>query len=144
MTIVGDGSGRVRLEKQAGAVARGRVAFAGWRTDVAELLAESDCVCLPSRWESCPYAALEAMAAGRALVASAVDGLDELVEHGRTGLLVPPDDPLALAEALDALARDPGVSRQFGLAGRERVLEVGSLDRMIDGTVAVYRELVDG
>ena len=84
------------------------------------------------------------MAAGRAVVASAVDGLDELVEHGRTGFLVPPGDPLALAEALDALARDPRVAREFGVAGRARVLEVGSLYSMVlDGTVAVYRELVD-
>ena len=60
------------------------------------------------------------------------------------GFLVPPDDPLALAEALDELARDPGLCHQFGRAARERVFEVGSLDRMVDGTVAVYRELVDG
>ena len=54
------------------------------------------------------------MAAERAIVASAVDGLDELVEHGRTGFFVPPDDPPALAEALDQLARNPGLCRQFG------------------------------
>jgi glycosyltransferase involved in cell wall biosynthesis len=144
VTIVGEGSSRDRLEQQAAAVSRGRVAFAGWRADVAELLRESDCVCLPSRWESCPYAALEAMAAERAIVASAVDGLDELVEHSRTGLLVPPDNPPALAEALDELARSPGLCDQFGRSARARVCEVGSLDRMVEGTVAVYRELVDG
>ena len=87
VTIVGEGPARDRLERQAAAVSRGRVAFAGWRPDVVQLLARSDCVCLPSRWESCPYAALEAMAAERAIVASAVDGLDELVEHNRTGVL---------------------------------------------------------
>ena len=144
VTIAGEGAGRDRLERQAAAVAHGRVAFAGWRSDIAELLARSDCVCLPSRWESYGYAALEAMAAGRAIVASAVDGLDELVQHGRTGFLVPPEDPLALAEALDELARSPGLCHQFGRTARGRVFEVGSLDRMVDGTVAVYRELVDG
>jgi glycosyltransferase involved in cell wall biosynthesis len=144
VTIVGEGSGRDRLEKQAAAVARGRVAFAGWRADVAALLADGDCVCLPSRWESYGYVALEAMAAGRAIVASAVDGLDELVEHGRNGFLVPPEDPLALAQALDELARSPDLCRQFGLSARERIFEVGSLDRMVDSTLAVYRELVEG
>jgi glycosyltransferase involved in cell wall biosynthesis len=84
------------------------------------------------------------MAAGRAVVASAVDGLDELVVHGRTGFLVPPEDPRALAQALDELAHSRDLCREFGLSGRTRVFEVGSLDRMIDGTVAVYRELVDG
>jgi glycosyltransferase involved in cell wall biosynthesis len=144
VTIVGQGSGLNRLERQTAAVGRGRVTFSGWRADVSELLAGSDCVCLPSRWESCPYGALEAMAAGRAVVASAVDGLDELVVHGRTGFLVPPEDPRALAQALDELARSRDLCREFGLSGRTRVFEVGSLDRMIDGTVAVYRELVDG
>ena len=77
MTIVGEGSGRDRLEKQAAAVSRGRVAFAGWRADVART-ARGQRLCLPSsRWESYGYAALEAMAAERAVVASAVDGLEE-------------------------------------------------------------------
>jgi glycosyltransferase involved in cell wall biosynthesis len=143
VTIVGEGSGRERLERQAAEVSRGRVALTGWRAEVPELLAGSDCVCLPSRWESCPYAALEAMAAERAIVGSTVDGLDELVEHGGTGFLVPPENPLALAQALDELARNPGLCRQFGRSGRARVFEVGSLDRMVDGTVFVYRELVD-
>ena len=59
-----------------------------------------------------------------------MDGLDELVQHGRTGLLVPPGDPRALAEALDELAASPGLCQQFGRSARARVLEVGSLDRM--------------
>jgi glycosyltransferase involved in cell wall biosynthesis len=144
VTIVGEGSARDRLERQAAAVSPGRVAFAGWQADIATALAASDCVCLPSRWESCPYAALEAMAAGRAIVGSAVDGLDELVDHGRTGLLVPPGDAPALAGALDELALSPGLCLQFGRSARARADEVGSLDRMVEGTVSVYRELIDG
>ena len=65
------------------------VTFCGWSDDVAGVLGDADVACLPSRWESCPYAALEAMDAGLPLVGTDVDGLRELIEPGRTGLLVP-------------------------------------------------------
>jgi glycosyltransferase involved in cell wall biosynthesis len=140
--IVGDGSGRASLEAQASAVARGRVAFAGWREDADALLQEADLACLPSRWEAFPYAALEAMAQGRPVVAARVDGLSELVLEGRTGLLVAPEDPPALARALDSLAGDAVRLRAMGRAAHARAMDRYPVGRMVRSTLNVYEEAV--
>lgn len=118
------------------------VTFCGWRDDPARALREADVACLPSRWESCPYAALEAMDAGVPLVGTNVDGLRELIEPGKTGLLVAPDNPRALAEALDLLAGDVGARRRMGDAARARASSF-TLTRMADETAAVYRRIAD-
>lgn len=142
--VVGDGAGRERLEARAAAVAGDRVSFAGWSGDVDAHLLAADCVCLPSRWESSSYAALEAMVRGRPVVASAVDGLEEIVADGRTGVLVPAGDAAALAAALDLLAADAGRCAELGRAARARVLGEFPLERMLDATLAVYREASRG
>src|SRR5581483_9528664 len=95
----------------------------------------------PSRWEAAPYAALEAMQAGLPLVAAAVDGLRDLVQHERNGLLVPPEDPAALARALDRLAADVGLRARLGTAAMARAAEFTRV-RMADETVAVYRAAI--
>src|SRR2546423_4204923 len=99
---------------------------------------EAEVLCLPSRWESCPYTALEAMAEGRAVVASEVDGLDEIVEHDRTGLLVAPENPAALASALDALAEERERCAELGRRGHERAARLFTLERMGAQTAAGY------
>jgi glycosyltransferase involved in cell wall biosynthesis len=100
-----------------------RVVFAGPRDDVPGLLAGCDVFCLPSFEEGLPLTVLEAMAQGRPVVAAAVGGTPEAVADGETGLLVPPGDVDALAEALRSLLADPDRARRFGEAGRVRVRE---------------------
>jgi glycosyltransferase involved in cell wall biosynthesis len=115
-----------------------RVVFAGPRDDVPSLLAGCDVFCLPSTAEGLPIVVLEAMAAGRPVVASAVGGTPELVGDGVTGLLVPPADPERLAEALGSLLADPARARALGEAGRERVRREFSLQRSTARVLDLY------
>ncbi len=138
--VIGTGSERQRLAELARA--RGLpVRFSGWCEDVAAALADADVACLPSRWESAGYAALEAMRAGLPVVASDVDGLRELVEHGRSGLLVPPEDPVALAGALSRLAADPDLCARLAAGARRRAERFTSAD-MAAATLTVYADAV--
>jgi len=98
-----------------------RVVFAGYREDVPALLAGCDVFCLPSSAEGLPLVVLEAMAAGKPVVAAAVGGVPELVVDGETGLLVPAGDLDALQRALTDLLADPERARRLGEAGRARV-----------------------
>jgi glycosyltransferase involved in cell wall biosynthesis len=115
-----------------------RVVFAGLRDDVAALLAGCDVFCLPSSAEGLPIVVLEAMAAGRPVVASAVGGTPELVVDGVTGLLVPPEDAVALADALSSLLGDADWSRALGEAGRERVRREFSLRATTARVIDLY------
>jgi glycosyltransferase involved in cell wall biosynthesis len=137
--IVGDGSRRAELE----ALARvkgvdGLFEFLGHREDVPQLLADADAFVLPSRSEAFPNCLLEAMAAGLPVVASAVGGILDLVEPGRTGILVPPSDAQALAAALRTLTADPAQARAMGAAARCEVLARYSFDRMVRAFEDLY------
>jgi len=112
--------------------------FYGHREDVAERLAESDLVVMPSRSEGLPNAILEAMAAGRPVVASAVGGIPEVVQDGVTGVLVPPADPAALARAIEALADDPRRADALGIAARAAAESTFSFDRMVQACEQLY------
>jgi glycosyltransferase involved in cell wall biosynthesis len=138
VAIAGEGPARQRLEETARASGLDNVEFLGWRSDVARLIEDADVVCMPSLWEAFPYAALEGMQAGRAIVGTKVDGLEDIVVDGKTGLLVHPGDPPGLAHALDQLANDRDQRLTMGSRGRQRVLDRYSVKRMIDGTEAVY------
>jgi len=116
-----------------------RVRFLGVRHDVPALMREFDLFVLPSLWEGLPNAVLEAMAAGRAVVATAVHGTPEAVAQGETGLLVPPRDPQALAGAMARLLKDDSLRGSMGRAGRERVAREFGMDRMVRETEEVYR-----
>jgi len=118
------------------------VFFTGFRQDVRDLMPAFDVFALPSLWEGFGLVLLEAMAAGRAIVASRISAIPEVVEDGVTGLLVSPGDSDALAEALLALRRD-GVRRErLGAAGAERLRRQFTLKRMIERTIDVYRAVL--
>jgi glycosyltransferase involved in cell wall biosynthesis len=132
-------------ELQAAAAERGvdhLVTFEGFRADVAQVMADLDVFVLPSLWEGFGLVLLEAMAAGRPVVASAVGPIPEIVVDGVTGLLVPPGDPAALAEAVIKLLRDPELAAAFGRAGRARAERELRLDTMVERTEALYDELL--
>jgi len=82
------------------------------------------------------------MAAGVPVVATAVGGTTEVVVQGETGLLVPPADPVAMADAIATLLRDPSLCRQFGAAGRKRVEQYFSIDHTVAKTVDLYEKLL--
>lgn len=140
--LVGEGELRGELEGLARRLGLGgRVVFAGAQPDVLPFLEAADVFVLPSLWEGFPVAVMEAMARGLPVVASRAGGVPELVEEGRTGLLVPPADAPALAEALSALARDPEMRRRFGRAGRERVAGF-TVERMCREVGEIYLRLL--
>jgi glycosyltransferase involved in cell wall biosynthesis len=120
----------------------GRVVFTGLRRDVEALLPAMDIFCLPSLSEGMSGALLQAMAAGRPVVATAVGGNPEVVVEGETGLLVPVRDPEALARALLALAEAPALRARMGAAGQQRVRERYSLQTMIARYDALYRAVL--
>ncbi len=123
LVLVGDGPDRDALRLRAGSIPglADRIRWLGRRDDVPGLLKAADLLVLPSLWEGMPNAVLEAMAARRAVVASAVEGSEDLVVPGRTGWLVPPGDADALAGALLEAAADGDRLGRFGQAGRARI-----------------------
>ena len=144
LLLVGDGSLRRQAESHARALPIGqRIHFLGVRGDIDALLPECDLFALASHWEGMPMAVIEAMAAGLPVVATAAGGVPELVDHEATGLLVPPGDTRALAEALALLARDSARRQQFGRAARERARSFG-LDRMIAAYAQLFHHLAGG
>ncbi len=143
--IAGDGPERARLESQARELQLGqRVVFLGHRRDIPVLLSGCDLFVLPSLYEGLPLSALEAMVAGKPVIATAVGGTDEAIIHGVTGLLVPPADAAALAEAIRRLLSDPALSRRLGMAGKDRVHRHFSLDTMVRSVTNVYDGALGG
>jgi glycosyltransferase involved in cell wall biosynthesis len=133
--FVGDGPHRRHLE------GRGAI-LAGARRDIPEVLAASDIVALPSRFgEGCPNAVLEAMAAGKPVIAARSGGTPEVVVDGETGFLVPPEDVDGLRGALHRLAADPGLRARMGAAGRERAEREFGVDRLVRSYEELYCEL---
>lgn len=122
-------------------VEEGIVEHLGLVKDMPKLLAESHIVCLPSLYgEGIPKSLIEAAAAGRSIVTSDTPGCREIVHHGDNGLLVPPRDAEALAEALAQLIRDPALRQQMGARGRVRAKQEFGLDTVIQQTLALYAE----
>ena len=129
LRLAGDGPERPAIEARLAGLG-GRVGLLGRRSDVSGLLKAANLLVLPSLWEGMPNVVLEAMAAHRAVVATAVEGTEDLVLPGRTGWLVPPADAGALAEALVEAAADRGRLARFGDAGRQRVEAEFGLERV--------------
>jgi glycogen(starch) synthase len=141
LTILGEGPHRAGLEQKLGGLLDSRVALPGWQDDPLAWLDQARVVCLPSRWETFPFAAIEAQLAARPVVAFAVDGIPEIVKHEETGILVQPGDVRGLARALDRLAGDRSAAARMGLAGRQRALALFGLGEMVQRTEAVYRQI---
>jgi glycosyltransferase involved in cell wall biosynthesis len=140
LELAGEGAARADLERQVGRLAIGHaVRFLGW-IELAPVMARWSVFVQPSREEGLGVAALEAMANGLPVIASAVGGLPELVQNGVTGLLIPPDAAPALAEAIAALLHDPARARAYGDAG-QRAAAGFSDRRFADEIAAVYRAL---
>jgi glycosyltransferase involved in cell wall biosynthesis len=114
------------------------VRFLGFRTDVDALLDAADFFCLPTLHEGLGSSILEAMAAGLPVVATRVGGIPEIVEDGRSGILVPPSNPEMLAESMVEMAARPDLREKMGACGRERANRF-SADRTAEGTYEVYR-----
>ena len=140
LTLVGDGPEREALEQQVQqAGLQERVQFLGFRSDPQTFLLQAGVFVLPSRFEGMPNALLEAMAAGLAVVVTdASPGPLEVVEDGVSGLVVPSDDPFALAEALDRLGADPELRERLGAAARDTLRQ---LDWPVVGPI--WESLVD-
>jgi glycosyltransferase involved in cell wall biosynthesis len=142
LTIVGEGPLRDDLENEAAAVDRGKVTFTGATGDVMEFLPGFDVVVCSSVREGLPLSLLEAMAAGRPVIATDVGGNREAVVDGLTGILVPPNDPYALADALESLWKDAGKRAEMGRNGRARAEELFSAKRMVERTEEIYCSLL--
>jgi len=138
-----DGSYIAEIEKCAADLGLfGRVIFTGFRTDVPEILAQINISVLPSLSEGLSNSLLESMAAGVPVIATRVGGTPEAMEDGTTGLLVPPRDSAALAEAMTLLLENPELARRFGEAGRHRVIRLFSIEKMVGKTESLYRKLL--
>lgn len=142
--LAGDGPHRAMLEARARALGlESRVVFLGYRQDVPDLLASCDLFVLPSLFEGLPLSVLEAMAADRPVVATAVGGTDEAVIHGQTGLLVPPADPAALAAAIRTVLADPALAHRLAAAGKAQVHREFAVAGMVRRVTHIYDELLD-
>jgi glycosyltransferase involved in cell wall biosynthesis len=120
VVICGEGPARPDLEERIRALGLGgQVRLLGHRQDAKALIAAADAFCMPSRWEGSPLALHEALAAGRPVVAAAVGGIPELLTFGQAGLLVPPEDPGALAAAVGRILSDQPLAERLGARALE-------------------------
>jgi len=144
LLVVGHGERDEELRRQAGELGVAeRVRFTGWRDDLPRLHAAMDVFALPSRWEGLPYALLEALASGLPCVSTDVNGSrDVLAADPACGLLVPREDPPALAAALTRLLDDAPLRQRFAALGPPRVRAAFTVDGMVDGLLALYLELL--
>lgn len=143
--LAGEGPERAALTAQVQAAGLAeRVRLLGRRADLADWLAACDIVVLPSLYEGFPLVVLEALAAGKPVVATDIEGTREAVSDGRTGVLVPPADPEALARAVRRLLADPAWAGQLAAAGRAEVQTCFSAAAMVAAVTQVYTEILDG
>jgi glycosyltransferase involved in cell wall biosynthesis len=139
LVFLGEGCLRGELESQVCELGlQDSVRFLGYQSNVVDWVALADFTVLPSFWEGLPLAAIESLAAGRPVVATAVDGTPEVVIDGKTGLTVPPDDAGRLAGAICRLLREPGLRERMGEEGRRWVIEHFSQERQIRQTQELY------
>ncbi len=121
LILVGDGGLRRKIEERVSRFRlQEKVFFLGWRSDIPDILANCDIFALSSDWEGLGIVLIEAMAAGKPVVATKVGGVPEIVEDGVTGILVPPRDSNAFADALLRIAKDEKLRWEMGKRGKER------------------------
>ncbi|MBN2183810.1 MAG: glycosyltransferase [Candidatus Krumholzibacteriota bacterium] len=142
--IVGSGPLQPRLEEYASDLRiSGHTVFTGYRADISKIMDEIDISVLSSDSEGLPIVILESMAAGTPVVSTSVGGIPELVVDGETGILVPPGNPEALAEAILNLVRDADLRHEMGKASRARVERHFSTGIMVEKYCAAYGKLLD-
>ncbi|HEU4928899.1 MAG TPA: glycosyltransferase family 4 protein, partial [Candidatus Krumholzibacteria bacterium] len=143
LVVVGDGPDRSALESLARELSMAdRVSFLGLRADVDVVLRAADALVLPSRTEALPTVLLEAMASGLPVVATRVGGVPEIVEEGRSGLMVPPEDASALGSVLARVATDATLRRSLGERGRAVVESRFRVETMCENRMAYFEELL--
>jgi len=143
LLVAGDGQRRKDFEDQVARLGiAGNFRFLGRRDDVPRILACCDIGVLPSKAEGLPNAVLEYLAAGLPTIASRVGGNVEIIEDGKTGLLVPAEDSPALAEAILRLLRNPQLAAELGKNGHDFVAAEFSFQRLIEKTDQMYTELL--
>jgi glycosyltransferase involved in cell wall biosynthesis len=141
--IVGDGVLRWEMEDHARELRiADRVIFTGWRRDLPRIYADTSILVVSSNNEGTAVSAIEAMAAGRPVVATRVGGLPDLITEGETGLLVPPGDPDGLASAVLRLLQDPGTACRMGQSARAMVQERFSVRRLVVDMENLYHQLL--
>jgi len=141
--VVGDGEERAALEaRRRGLGLEERVSFHGWQRNMASVYGDLDVVVNTSLNEGTPVALIEALAAGRPVVATRVGGTPDLLADGAHGRLVPPRDPQALAAAIVEVLQAPGPANERACAGQRHVLAHHSAERLIDDMDRLYRELL--
>jgi glycosyltransferase involved in cell wall biosynthesis len=143
--LVGDGPEKPAIQQLVSSMAlEDRVRFHATlaHPEIHALMQRSSLFCLPSAWEGMPGAVMEAMAAGLPVVATDVNGTDMLVIDGVTGRLVPPRAPMLLAQALNDCLANPQLMSEMGKAGRRRIEEEFSLEKMIERKENLYAEVV--
>ncbi len=143
--VAGDGPERVSLTALIQELGlQDRVKLLGQQSDMSAFYSSLDLLVSTSRQEGLPMAMLEGMASGLPVVATAVGEVPRVVQDRQTGLLVAPESPSAIAAALGILLNDTELRKQYGVAGRQRVLDLFSADRMTADYVAVYRQALSG
>jgi len=142
LVLVGDGPDRLLLQQQTARLGlQDCVHFAGYRSDMNQALSALDLLVLPSSWEGFGLILAEGMYKGLPAISTNVGGSAEVIEDGKTGLLVPFGDVERLASAARTILADPVRAAEMGMAGRRRVEEKFTLDRMVGAYAAMYREL---
>jgi glycosyltransferase involved in cell wall biosynthesis len=142
--VVGDGVHRGDYERLGQELGIGeRLQFAGWRSDVPRMLDAMDVFVMPSLFEGGPTSVLEAMAMAKPVVATNVGMVPEVIEDGRTGLIVPPGQPEPMAAALATLLTDSPGRAEMGSTARERALDSLGVERMTDDYLELFAEVLN-
>jgi glycosyltransferase involved in cell wall biosynthesis len=143
--LVGEGVCRMQMERIVAELAiQDSVEFLGLRTDVLDLLQRSWGFVMPSRWEGMPNALLEAMACGLPCVATRVSGSEDIITDNVNGLLVEPEQPVAMAQALRSIIEDTDLVQRLGQEGRATVVRHYQLSSVVEQCLELYRHLLSG
>ncbi len=142
LVFVGDGDGRKKIEKMAGIIGRNAI-FTGYRSDTYRFMSAADVFVLPSLAEGCPNVVLEASACGTPVIASKVGAVPELIEDGKTGIIVSPKSVVEIRQALARLIEDPPLRLRMGKGARERMEKEFTVDAICQKLEGFYQEVVE-
>ena len=141
--LAGDGPERAAMEKKARDLkVADRVVFLGQRNNIPELLNACDFFVLPSLLEGLPLSVLEAMSASKPVIATDIDGINEIIIDGENGLLVPPGDSKALAEKIKLLLSDKSLAKRLAVSGKETIMKNFTSEKMVKGVTDIYCEII--